>query len=322
MSARREGPLADHVPAGVTLADVGEAVGPDLVDDADLRDLLRDLHVDEVLRDRGNIPRVRPILVALAARASGAQAVDDEIQHAAELLHLALQFHDVALGREGGRRRRVVRRFVRSFGWLGGNHFTVRALELVRATRPDALADVVDTMREFAEGHALSQDLIGGRAPRREDWSEHADTHTGALFAFCCRAGGSVATASTEARTSLARYGRHLGRLWHVAEDLSALLHTDPAEHLRRRASAGRPLLPVVLAIESDPSVAPAWRSVVRDPSAPLGDLVRRATQPAVQSACRDVMLVESFSARRALHELPASRYRTAMEKLAISLVR
>ena len=315
--------LPDYVPSGVELADVSESVGPDLADDADLRDLLRDLHVDDVLRDRGNIPRIRPILVALAARASGAEAVDDEMQHAAELLHLALQVHDVALGREGGRRRRVVRKFVKSLGWLGGNHFTLRALELVRSTRPDALADVVDTMREFAEGHALSQELIRGRAPTWDDWSDHADTHTGALFAYCCRAGGSVAVASTEARTSLARYGRHLGRLWHISEDVSALVHTDAAEHLRTRATAGRPVLPVVLAIDQDPDVAVRWRLVVREPShRAIYELASAVTHPSVLAKCRDVMLAESLTARRALHELPASRYRLAMEKLAVNLIR
>jgi len=38
---------------------------------------------------------VRPVLVALAARAAGATEVDGETQYVAELLHLALMVHDL-----------------------------------------------------------------------------------------------------------------------------------------------------------------------------------------------------------------------------------
>jgi geranylgeranyl pyrophosphate synthase len=315
--------LEDWVPSELAMDDASGPVGPDLVDDAALRDLLSDLHADEVLRDRANIPRIRPILVALAARASGADQVDGEIQHAAELLHLALGFHDLALGREGGKRRRMMRRVVRrSVGWLGGNTLTLRALELVRATRPDALADVVDTLREFAEGHALAQEIVDGRLPSEDDWSDHADSHTGALFAFCCRAGASVSGGGPEASMSLGRYGRHLGRVWHVAEDVAALVHGPAGRHLAARASAGRPVFPVIVAMERDPSVAGAWRALVRRPEPAAAEaLAAKVVTPASIGASRELMLTESLAARRALHDLPASRYRTAMEKLAVSLV-
>ena len=72
--------------------------------------------------------RVRPMLVALSARAAGAAAVDPELQHAAELLHLALTVHDVTLGQPGGRRRRVARRLLKRFG---GSH-TIWPLPLCR----------------------------------------------------------------------------------------------------------------------------------------------------------------------------------------------
>ncbi len=315
--------LDEVLPAGVELRSLSESVSDDLANGAALADLLRDLAVDEVPLHRENLPRIRPILVALAARASGASSVDDEMQHAAELLHLALQLHDLALGRPGGRRRRAVRRVVQGIGWVGGSVLTLRALELVRATRPEALADVVDTLREFTEGQALARELAAGRVPRRADWAEHADARTGALFAWCCRAGGVVARAPSGDRLALARYGRHLGRLWHAAEDLAAQRHEAGAGRwLAQRVAIGRPVLPLVVALERDPTLEAGWPQVARGERAAADRLAAAAIGPEVVSDVRDVLLAESFAARRALHVLPASPYRTALEQLTLGVVR
>lgn len=270
---------------------------------------------------REEIPRIRPILVALAARAAGAEHVDGEPLYAAELLHMALVVHDLALGRQGGRRRRVARRVVRrSVAWLGGNHLTVRALELCRHSSPEILSELVDTLRQFADGQALARELQQGLVPSGEDWLEHADAHTGALFAFCCRAGGHLAGADATVLSALGRHGRHLGRLWHVAEDLSALEHGDAAAHLANRAQAARPALPVVAAIEREPRLGDRWLALVADPDPRLAREVAPRILALGRGPSRAVMVREAWAARKALRSLPPSRYRTAMERLAKGL--
>ncbi|MCA9490978.1 MAG: polyprenyl synthetase family protein [Myxococcales bacterium] len=310
--------LLDLVPYGLDLADLRELVEDDLVRD----EVLAMVAGDDVV-GRTNIPRIRPILVALAARATGAKAVDAEAQHAAELLHLALRVHDLALGREGGRRRRVARRLVRSVGWITGNRLTIRALEIARHTEPGVLEELLSALRAFSEAQALSRELVGEIA-NEDDWKDHADAHTGALFAFCCRAGGHLGGAGPRELAALGRYGRHVGRLWHVAEDVSVLAFGDPALHVVARASTGRPVLPVVVAARQEPSIAERWArlgsDVDPDPeeARALAGELRRLGIP----GSREIMAEESWRARRALRVLPDTTYRNGMDRLAAEMVK
>ena len=128
---------------------------------------------------RSGFPRIRPILVMLSARAvqkDEQRFEESELEHialATELLHAAIFVHDLALGRQGGRRRRVARKlFGGAFGWIGGNQLTLRALELSRhAPAPELVGDVLDTLREIADGHALSQSIENRVAtPEEKIW--------------------------------------------------------------------------------------------------------------------------------------------------------
>lgn len=311
--------FTDVVPPGAGLQGLADLVAEDVVGHAELEDLIGPSEGSDFVQGP-EIPRVRPILVALAARASGADGVDRDLQRTVELLHGALAVHDLALGREGGRRRRVARRLVkRSVSWLGGNHLTLRAMEIAQASRPDVLGDLLHTLREFADGQALTQELQSGRVPTVEDWLEHADTHTGALFSFCCRAG--ALRHDRAVAEALARYGRHLGRVWHIAEDVSILAHPDGESVLLARALAGRPLLPVVEATRRSPQVGRLWAQLVRHPSeAAAAWLVDILQDAGGLAGARERMLSESWLARQALSRVPESRYRVAMEKLVTSL--
>jgi len=311
---------------GAAVLEATELVQQDLVPGHEVVELFgtRAIDPDDPLFAPPEFPRMRPVLVALAARAAGATEVDGETQHVAELLHLALGLHDLARGREGGRRRRVARRVLRrSVGLLSGHHLAVRALELAGARRPELSDTIRETLHEFAEGRALVRTLQEGAVPDREDWSHHASTHTGALFAFCCRAGGVVARADGAERLALGRYGRALGRLWHVAEDVTALRHGDPSEHLLARAIEGRPVLPVICAADLDPDLGPAWASLVSSPCPARVEALARCVLAAGGPArAAEVMVREAWVARRALRRLPASRYREALDGLAAGVAR
>lgn len=323
--ADERAPLGGSTPHGVELGDLATLLGDDLSSGDDISDLLGGDHPDaKDLGDlRSQVPRIRPILVALAARSAGAVRVDRNVQNVAEILHLALAVHDLALGREGGRRRRVARRLLRrSVGWLGGNHLTLRALEIARHhAPPEVLGDLLDTLREVTDGQALCRNLQAGTIPTEDDWLEHADHTTGALFAFCCRAGGRLAGADDAVLSALGRCGRHLGRLWHVAEDVAAIRHGDGPSHLLARALAARPVLPVILS--SDPQVGALWAGLVTDPSpARAEDVVRRVWASGGLPACKPVLARESWAAQRALTALEPTPYRKAMERLAVALAR
>lgn len=269
-------------------------------------------------------PRLRPVLVVLAARASGGSAVDPELQYAAELLHLALSVHDMALGPHGNRRHILARTLLRGVGWLGGNRLLLRAMDLARhADTPGAIDELVDTLGAFHEGQVVSERMLQGGVPDREAWSDHANGHTGALLSFCCRVGGRVGASGAGDLAALGRYGRHLGRLWHIAEDVVLLQGPDALEHLVGRALVGRPMLPVVVTIERCPEAAAWWRAIVdgHDPAAATALLAAMHHTRAI-AGTREVAAREHWSARQEVGRFEETPYRRSLERLASGLAR
>ena len=280
------------------------------------------------------VPRVRPLLVLLSVRAAGVpdaaeglpEQAAEHVAVAVELLHLAILLHDAALGRQGGRRRRAALRLLGgAVGWLGGNHLSLRALELARhSPAPEIVGDLLDAMREVAEGHALAHGLRDRMATIPECLA-HADGHTGAVFSLACRAGGRLAAADSRVVSGLGRYGRHAGVAWHLAEDLAALdLEGEAlARALEDRAVHGHPVLAISLAAERDPRVGAAWLRMQRHPD-PDPDLARGLAEwvhrAGALSEGRMRLAQESWSARRALGALPPSPHREAMDRLAAAL--
>lgn len=276
------------------------------------------------------VPRIRPLLVLLSARAVDGDAVppDSATEHvavAAELLHLAIVLHDAALGRPGGRRRRAARRLLSgAVGVLAGNHLTLRALELTRHTpAPEIVGDLLDAMREVSDGHALAQ-RCKGRLPTAAEAQILAEARSGAVFAFACRAGGRLAGADRRSVTALGRYGRHAGVAWHLAEDLASLEEgdepTDPSGNtLDDRAIEGRPSHSLCLAAERTPGLVDAWEELGRDPT-PEGAraLAARIQQTGSPGETRMLLAQESWAARRALRQLRPSRYRDLLDQIAI----
>lgn len=280
------------------------------------------------------VPRVRPVLVLLSARAAGSPgavppdpSATEHVAAAAELLHFAVLVHDAALGRHGGRRRRVARRILgRTVGFLGGNYLTLRALELSRTTpAPEIVGDLLETMREISSGHAMRQSF-GERLPSPAEAMSMAEHHTGAGFRFACRSGARVAGASRASTTALGRYGHHTGIAWALTEDLvsvnPALPLTAPGGIIDR-AESGRPGLTIAIAAERSSAIAPAWARLVHDPTDEAAsaflELVNSTGAPL---ETRRRIAQEAWSARTALRVIPESRAREALERIAMKLAK
>lgn len=273
----------------------------------------------------GGVPRVRPVLVLLAARASALRDADPqaamEVAAVTELLHAAVALHDVALGRRDGRRRRAARRVLRgATSWLGANHVSIRALELARrAPAPEILGEALDTLRDVAEGHALGQDLRR-RPATPADALHHAEGRIGAVFSFACRAGGHLVHAGRPEISGLGRYGRHVGVAWQLAEDLVLFEKKEPWD-LAREASMARPVFPVAWANGRDPGVDPLWRRLGAGFDAGVAaDLDARVRAAGGLTAGREALVRETWTARKALAPLPPSPARESLDRLAASL--
>ena len=271
------------------------------------------------------VPRLRTLLVGLSTRAAGGDEEDaTDVAHVAEIMHLAVAIHDTALGRQGGRRRRVARRLLRgSAHWLGANHLSLRALELARAVpSPHVLGEAMDTMRELAEGHALSEDLRH-RDATEQDYREYAESHSGALYSFCTRAGGHLGGADRQTVGALGRYGRHVGVAWHAVED-QWLLSQDPdmlARLLARRTAMGRPTLPVIRALNEDPVVDSLLDRLCDGDESASHEFVERIRVSGGFLAAKRLVVEESMAARRSIRNLTPSPYLETMDRIAGDLV-
>lgn len=284
------------------------------------------------------VPRIRPVLVLLSARAAegsdgaqrrandpGAVSGAEHVAAAAELLHIAITLHDAALGQRGGRRRRVARRVLGgAVGWLGANHLTLRALELSRhAPAPEIVGDLLDTLREITDGQALAQSLQGGEPGNADQAISLADARSGAVFSFACRAGARLVGADRAVVRSLGRYGRHAGIAWHLADDLWALglQGDDLLREVGDRAASGRTPLAVSLAHQNDPGVGDAWRRLARraDPAL-AAHLARRVDDAGGMAGERERLALEAWTARKALHNLPPSPHREALDQFVARL--
>lgn len=282
------------------------------------------------------VPRIRPVLVLLSARAAQPEGEDgparfpdpstEQLAVAAELLHVAIVLHDAALGRQGGRRRRAARRLITgAVGVLGGNHLTLRALELSRTSEaPEIVGDLLDAMREISEGHALAQRLDTGN-PTPDDVLGVADGHSGAVFSFACRAGARIAGAERPVITALGRYGRHAGIAWHIAEDLAALDldGDDPAGSVEDRAADRRPSFTVSLACARDPELSEAWARLSLQPDTGLAtEIAHRIEASGALTTGRETLAQEAWAARRSLMTIRPSPHRDALDRLVMGMAR
>jgi geranylgeranyl pyrophosphate synthase len=325
-SPRRRGPrLSIELEGTPGLGEQPRSRAEDLLVELVLGDTMQD-GISPTSHIAPGVPRVRTLLVQLAARAAGGDAGDlDEAAYSAELLNLALGVHDAALGRQGGLRRRVARRLLGGAAhWLGGNHLTLRALEVAQhAPAPELVGEVLETLREISEGQILADELRR-RDPTLLDVKEYAEGHSGAVFAFCTRAGGRIAGAPRPVVSALGRYGRHMGVAWHAIEDLSAFW-LGPEELLRelaRATAAGRPVLPLIAAQAGDPELGALLDLALRRGDAGrLGAVKDRVSAAGGLYAARKMALEETLAARRALRAVPPSPHRDGLDQIARSLL-
>lgn len=283
------------------------------------------------------IPRVRPVLVLLSERATrahvaGTDAVEgdaevtEDIAVAAELLHLAILVHDRTLGMPGGRRRRAARKLLGAVGWLGANHMTLRALEISRhAPAPELVGDVLDTLREIADGHVLSQS-IDGRVATPEECKELASGYTGAVFDFACRSGARIAGGDRAVVSGLGRFGRHAGVAWHMADDLAVMSVPDEelADAIEDRLQKHSPNYAVSLGAIEDPRISEIWMNFRRgtiDVDSAL-ELRERIVGVGVLSQGRRQLAEQSWRARTALSALRPSPDRDALDTLVANLAK
>jgi octaprenyl-diphosphate synthase len=268
--------------------------------------------------------RLRPLLAALAARATGAPVeIGLAVGCAAELIHTATLYHDDVVDDGRVRRGRPAARLVFGNGIvvLVGDFCLARALETVANT--DALAVVrslAATVTEMAEGEVAQLEGAGNPDATIDDYFRVIDRKTASLIAWCARVGGALPPALDAA---LGRYGRAMGRAFQIADDIldCAAAEAVAGKSVGHDLQEGKLTLPVLLACDVDPGIRARIRAGLGDRGMPADaahavlDLVRRAG--GVELARKKAhALVEDALAD--LAAVPPSPYRDALRDLAV----
>ncbi|HEX6836105.1 MAG TPA: polyprenyl synthetase family protein [Polyangia bacterium] len=280
--------------------------------------------------------RVRPLLVILAARAAGAssdcsdtRASVIKLAQAAELVHAATLLHDDVL--DDGRTRRGMPAARVLWGnaasVLGGDFLLIRALELTAATGVvGALGDLLAAIGRMIDGEALQLQHRGRSDLDAGGYIDVVDGKTASLFAWCGRAGARLAAsqATSQAATAdaLGAYGLHLGRAFQIVDDVLDV-EGDPralGKSVLSDVREGKLTLPVLFALEREPSLRALLDACVAADADDAGDVAAAVARTGSAQAARERAREETARAVAALESLPQTPWSEALRYIAHEL--
>ncbi len=266
--------------------------------------------------------RVRALLCLLTGHATGFPIpVARRLASCAELIHAASLCHDDVL--DGGELRRgqptVCARFGNPMSILLGDYCLAQAFRLMAENdlgeAGAAAARVVTTMAEgevIQAAHSLSND------DDVEEYFAVAEAKTGALLIWCASLGG---LAPPQYLHALESYGRLLGRVYQIADDLLDFDRDDRSGKLAGQdLCGGESTLPLLLACAARPDLRPRIEAVHHatnpDPTE-MESLTAAIRSTGAFEEARARGLGEADRASAALQDLPDTSYRTMLSKMA-----
>lgn len=203
---------------------------PQLVTDVDPPELYEP--VQYVLNGGGK--RLRPVLVMLAARISGAS--DREALPAAlavEVFHNFTLVHDDIMDHASERRGRptVHVRWDDSTAILAGDYLHALSYDLLATLERGDLARIIRAFNRMVarlcEGQTLDKVFEQRRDVRVDDYFAMISAKTGALIECAMELGGHVGGADDDQIERLRTIGRDIGRAFQVQDDLLDLVAED-----------------------------------------------------------------------------------------------
>jgi octaprenyl-diphosphate synthase len=168
--------------------------------------------------------RVRPLLMAAAARALGASSTQpfQSLAAAFQLIHTATLVHDDVIDHAETRRGRpsMPRAFGLPLAIVSGDYLFVRAFELASEYPRPIIMRCGESCADLVEGEVLQEasrfDLSTGRA----HYFRVVERKTAAIIAAALASVGEIAGASAGRVAALQGYGRGLGIAFQLRDDL------------------------------------------------------------------------------------------------------
>ena len=183
--------------------------------------------------------RVRPALLLLAARASGADACARGIRlaSATEMMHAATLLHDDIVDNAATRRGRpsAMARWGADVSVLVGDFLFSRAIQdLVTDEDRRILCAFADATGAMAEAEVLQLQLLHDLSIAEADYLKIVRGKTAALMSAACRAGALLAPAPEAVVEALTAFGLNLG--------IGFQLVDDALDYVAREDRLGKPV--------------------------------------------------------------------------------
>lgn len=283
---------------------------------------LLDLVTQYVLRQKGK--RIRPMLVMLAARATG--EVSERTYRAAalvELLHTATLVHDDVVD-EAERRRglySINALWKNKVGVLFGDFLLSRGLLLALDAREyETLHTLSDAIRRMSEGELLQIEKTRHLDLDEATYFEIISNKTASLIAACTAAGAQSTNAPEERVAALKQFGELLGLAFQIRDDLFDFGVDDVGKPLGIDVQEKKLTLPLIYALRSaTPSERRSILKLIRKKKKSGEDVqtvLAFARDRGGITYARERMFALANEARGLLRSLPATEARNALELL------
>ena len=276
--------------------------------------------------------RLRPQLVLLSAGACGldGSVKSDDCQHPVtvaaiiEFIHTATLLHDDVVDASDLRRGKDTANAVwgNEAAVLVGDFLYSRSFEMmVEVQSLEVMSILASTTNRIAEGEVMQ--LMNVREPgvTEQQYIAVIEAKTARLFEAATELGAVLAGESARVRRALAAYGMHLGTAFQIADDVLDYRSNSNTigKNVGDDLAEGKTTLPLIYAMRDGTQaqadmIAQAIRNGGLDRLSDVLDVIEK-TDSLDKSMSR--ASESATSAVAALSELPPSRYRDALERIA-----
>ena len=269
--------------------------------------------------------RLRPMLVMLAGRATGAIGADHhQLAAIVEFIHTSTLLHDDVVDESDLRRGRSTANAIwgNAASVLVGDFLYSRSFQLmVELDRMPVMRILADTTNRIAEGEVLQ--LLHVRNPDTDEaaYLNVIERKTAVLFAAGTRLGALASGADEATQQALYDYGMQLGYAFQIADDV--LDYSGDADALGKNLgddlAEGKATLPLIHAMaQATPDVRARLRSIVETgDTAALPDVLAAIEAAGSLDYSRARALEYAEAAERALEGLTDNDAVAALRGLA-----
>ena len=175
--------------------------------------------------------RLRPALALAAAATGGGRTTDAVLQGgvSVELVHLGSLYHDDVMDEAASRRgvESVNARWGNLVAILAGDFLLARASEIAAALGPEVAGLLAHTIGRLCEGQVTELQSAYRVDRTQEAYRRSIEGKTAALLGTACRIGGLTAGLDRPAVEALTAYGRALGMVFQIRDDVLDVVGTE-----------------------------------------------------------------------------------------------